>query len=42
MDLKVRGFEGVDWIHLAYDGDLFRAFVNAIMKLRVPKRQGIS
>jgi hypothetical protein len=35
MDLKEIGWEGVDWIRLAQDRDLWRAAVNAVMNLRV-------
>jgi len=30
------GCEGIDWIDLAKDGDMWRGSVNAVMKLRVP------
>jgi len=36
MDLKARGWEGVDWIHLAQDRDQWRALVKMVMSLRVP------
>jgi hypothetical protein len=36
MDHQDVGCEGVDWIDLAQDMDRWRAFVNAIMNLRVP------
>jgi hypothetical protein len=29
-------WEGVDWIHVAQDRDLWRAVVNTVMNLRVP------
>jgi hypothetical protein len=29
-------YEGVDWIDLAQDTDRWRAFMNAVMNLRVP------
>jgi hypothetical protein len=32
---KIRG-EGVEWMHLAQDRDLWRAAVNMVMNLRVP------
>jgi hypothetical protein len=35
MDLREIGWGGVEWIHLAHDRDLWRAFVNVVMNLRV-------
>jgi hypothetical protein len=37
MDLREIGFGDVDWIHLAQDRDRWRASVNTVMSLRVPK-----
>jgi hypothetical protein len=34
--LKEIGWDGVDWINLAEGRDQWRAFVNMVMKLRVP------
>jgi hypothetical protein len=36
MDLRETGWDGVDWINLAYDRDHWRVLVNTLIKLRVP------
>jgi hypothetical protein len=36
MDLEEIGWDGVDWIDLAQDGDQWRALTNTVMSLRVP------
>jgi hypothetical protein len=35
MYLREIGWDGVDWIDLAQDRDRWRAYVNAVMNLRV-------
>jgi hypothetical protein len=36
MDLREKGWVGMDWIILAQDRHQWSAFVNTIMNLRVP------
>jgi hypothetical protein len=36
MDLRVIGWDGMDWIDLTQDRDQWRALVNTVMNLRVP------
>jgi hypothetical protein len=36
MDLREVGWDGRNWIDLAQDWGLWRAYVNAVMNLRVP------
>jgi hypothetical protein len=40
MDLVQVGWNDVDWIGLAQDRDMWRALVNMILNLRVPKNAG--
>jgi len=42
MDLQEVGGGCGDWMKLAQDGDRWRALVNTVMNLRVPKMCGIS
>jgi hypothetical protein len=36
MDLGEVGWDGMDWINLAYDRDQRRALMNTVMNLLVP------
>jgi hypothetical protein len=36
MDVRERGWEGVDWMHLAEDRNQWQAVVNTVINLRVP------
>jgi hypothetical protein len=36
IDLREIGWDGMDWIDLAQDRDLWRVLVNTAMNLRVP------
>jgi hypothetical protein len=38
MDIREIRWEGVDWIHLAQDRNQWRAVVDTVMYLRVPKK----
>jgi hypothetical protein len=40
IDLREIGWDGMDWIDLAQDGDQWRALVNAVLNLRVPYNAG--
>jgi hypothetical protein len=40
MDLREKGWSGVDWIVLAQDKDYWRAVVNTAMNFRVPQNFG--
>jgi hypothetical protein len=37
MDLRERGWHGMNWINLAKDRDQWRALVNTVINLRVPE-----
>jgi hypothetical protein len=36
INLGEIGWEGLDWIHLAQDTDIWRAVVNKVMDIKVP------
>jgi hypothetical protein len=36
MDLREIGWNGMDWIHLAQDRNLWWALVDMVMNIRVP------
>jgi predicted nucleotidyltransferase len=35
MDLQEVGYEGIDWIRLAQDREMWRAIMNALINFRV-------
>jgi hypothetical protein len=35
-DLRVIGWDGMDWIYLAQDREQWRALVNTVMNFRIP------
>jgi hypothetical protein len=40
MDLRELGWDGMIWIDLARDRDQWRALVNTVMNLLIPKNAG--
>jgi hypothetical protein len=42
MDVREKGWDGMDWIDLAQDRDQWRAVVNTVMNLRFHKVLGNS
>jgi hypothetical protein len=40
LDLKERGWDGTDWIHLALDREQWRALVSAVINLQVTENAG--
>jgi len=36
MHFKATGWEGVDWVHLSHDADMWRAFVSTVENLQIP------
>jgi hypothetical protein len=40
MGLRDIRWDGMDWIEMAQDRDQWRALVNTVMNLRVPKNAG--
>jgi hypothetical protein len=42
IDLREIGWDGVDWIDLLHDRNQWRALVNTVMNLGVPKNAGKS
>jgi hypothetical protein len=40
IDPREIGWDGMDWIDLAQDRDQWRALVNTVMNLRVPRNVG--
>jgi hypothetical protein len=36
MEFRGLGWDGMDWINLAEDRDQWRAYVNTVMKFRIP------
>jgi hypothetical protein len=36
IDLREIGWDGMDWISLAYDMDKWSAILNTVMNIRVP------
>jgi hypothetical protein len=40
IDLRERGWDGIDWIDLAQERGQWRAVVNTVMNLRVPYNAG--
>jgi hypothetical protein len=42
MNIREIGTEGVDWVHLAQDGNWWRGLINTAITKRFQKMRGIS
>jgi hypothetical protein len=40
MDLRQKGWEDVDWIHLVHDMEQWWALLNTVMEFRIPLKAG--
>jgi hypothetical protein len=36
MDVKEIGWDGMDWFHLAQDGDFWQTLINMVLNFQVP------
>jgi len=41
MDLMKIGWEGVDWMHLAQDGNWWQSLVKTVINRRIPQKEDL-